>query len=49
MKLKSSFWFSNHAVIQVMRWPGEKCGLGVCAVEIPVAKKWYGEDSFLFF
>ena len=29
--------------------PGEKCGLGVCAVEIPVAKKWHGEDSFLFF
>ena len=28
---------------------GEKCGLGVCAVEIPVAKKWHGEDSFLFF
>jgi hypothetical protein len=23
--------------------------LGVCAVEIPVAKKWHGEDSFLFF
>ena len=25
------------------------CGLGVCAVEISVARKWHNEDSFSVF
>jgi hypothetical protein len=42
-------YFINPDLGVIISPPGKKCGLGVCAVEIPVAKKWHGEDSFLFF